>query len=173
MVKSAQASLRQLSVGSWSDVRAIEAAVAEVRAREIHHGWSAKLARLRRHMKPAYYQAPLAAFLRADPSAILGELAKSHGFALENQQRDAWLYQISVMKRALARLGEGYILFEFSVPRLGKRSDVVLLIRGLIVVIEFKVGATIFERRAIEQVHDYALTFWILHSESVSRHSRH
>src|SRR3712207_258272 len=109
------------------------------------------------YMKIAYYHQPITDFLRTDSAAILGALATSHGFALEQQQRDAWIGQIAVMKRSLTHLDIGHILFEFAVPRIGKRSDVVLAIGGFIVVIEFKVGFAAFERRAIEQVHDYAL----------------
>ena len=48
-------------------------------------------------------------------------------------------------------------MFEFAIPRMGKRADVVLLIDGIVLVLEFKVGSETFDRHAIEQVHDYAL----------------
>ncbi|MCE2832726.1 MAG: DUF2075 domain-containing protein [Oxalobacteraceae bacterium] len=52
---------------------------------------------------------------------------------------------------------KGWIYFEFSIPRMGKRADVVLLIGGIVFVIEFKVGSHSFDSYAIEQAHDYAL----------------
>jgi hypothetical protein len=80
-------------------------------------------------MKPAYYQASLGSFLRADPAAVLGELTQFHGFALEQPQRDAWREEIAIMRRLVRHfqyLNSGHILFEFAIPRMGKRADVVL-----------------------------------------------
>lgn len=51
---------------------------------------------------------------------------------------------------------------------MGKRADVVLVIGGIVFVLEFKVGATSFERSAIEQVHDYALDLKNFHRGSHS-----
>jgi len=120
----------------------------------------------REKMQVAYYQAPIPAFVLADESAILGKLTLSHGFALEYQQRNAWLKQISLMKQAVLHFKAGYILFEFAIPRMGKRADVVLVIGGIILVLEFKVGATTFDRSAIEQAHDYALDLKNFHRGS-------
>jgi hypothetical protein len=117
-------------------------------------------------MKSAYYQASNSEFLKADPAAILGELAGSHGFALEQAQRDAWIEQIETMKQALQELDCGHILFEFTIPRMGKRADVVLVFGCAIVVVEFKVRSTTFDRHAVEQVHDYALDLKNFHRGS-------
>jgi hypothetical protein len=117
-------------------------------------------------MQVAYYDAPIRAFLEADEASILGTLVQHHGFALEYQQRDAWLGQIRLLKPALSAVKCGHILFEFAIPRMGKRADVILLINGTIFVLEFKVGASAFERTAIEQVHDYALDLKNFHKGS-------
>ena len=77
-------------------------------------------------MNHSYYQAPIEGFLRVDGDTILGELTRAHGFALEQPQRDAWLAQIAVLKDALAEHRLGQILFEFAIPRMGKRADVVV-----------------------------------------------
>ena len=53
--------------------------------------------------------------------------------------------------------GQGRVLFEFSIPRLGKRIDVVLLIQHILFVIEFKVGEKKFSGSATDQVWDYGL----------------
>lgn len=117
-------------------------------------------------MQVAYYDAPIGAFLETDESSILGTLVQHHGFALEHQQRGAWLGQIRLLKPALSDLGRGHILFEFAIPRMGKRADVVLLVDGTVFVLEFKVGARSFDRSAIEQVHDYALDMKNFHKGS-------
>lgn len=51
----------------------------------------------------------------------------------------------------------GKVYFEYAVPRLGKRIDVVLLIDHVVFVIEFKVGEKEFTSSATDQVWDYAL----------------
>lgn len=51
----------------------------------------------------------------------------------------------------------GYVIFENDIPILGKRIDVVLILRGIIFCIEFKVGEKIILQSHIEQVLDYAL----------------
>lgn len=108
-------------------------------------------------MRDAYYAAPVSDFFHTPDNAILGELARSHHHELEHLQRNAWILQISILKQLLGDRPDGYIFFEFSIPRMGKRADVVLLQGGLVFVIEFKVGAGNFDRYAVDQVHDYAL----------------
>lgn len=117
----------------------------------------------------AYYQASLGSFLRADESQILGELSKAHTFDLTENQRDAWLTQIHVLKDQLGALDRGQVFFEFAIPRMGKRADVVLLIDGVVFVVEFKVGAAAFDRSSIDQVHDYALDLKNFHRGSHDR----
>jgi Uncharacterized conserved protein (DUF2075) len=117
-------------------------------------------------MRIAYYDADIPTFVAADDSAVLGELARAHGFVLELQQRDAWLRQIAILKRSVRHLGGGHVLFEFTIPRMGKRADVVLVIGGVLLVLEFKVGATGFNHAAIEQAHDYALDLKNFHRGS-------
>jgi hypothetical protein len=117
-------------------------------------------------MQNAYCQAPIPEFLLVNESEILGDLTRAHGFVLEQQQRDAWLEQVRIMRHALRGFQIGPILFEFVIPRMGKRADVILVIRGTILVVEFKASATTFERSAIEQVHDYGLDLKNFHRGS-------
>ena len=119
-------------------------------------------------MQVAYYQAPIPAFLLANESEILGKLTRAHGFTLEQQQRNAWLEQVRIMRQAVRQFKIGHMLFEFAIPRMGKRADVVLVIGGTILVLEFKVGATTFDRSGIEQAHDYALDLKNFHRGSHS-----
>lgn len=89
----------------------------------------------------AYYEANIQEFLIADEDAILGALSMQHGFALEHLQKHAWQGQIRILRSLLAPTRLGWIFFEFSIPRMGKRADVVLLAGGVVFVIEFKVGS--------------------------------
>lgn len=114
----------------------------------------------------AYYDADVATYCNTSEKEILGALAQRHGFALEIQQRNAWLEQIRLLKDSLANINAGWVFFEFSIPRMGKRADIVLVVAGVIFVIEFKVGADSFDRAALEQVHDYALDLKNFHRGS-------
>jgi len=105
----------------------------------------------------AYYKNKISAFLVDSQSQILGELANKHHFALDIMQKNAWIEQIIDLKRHLGYFQDGDIFFEFSIPRMGKRVDVLLLIGGVIFVIEYKVGAQNHDTHAIDQVTDYAL----------------
>ncbi len=105
----------------------------------------------------AYYDADIHDFLAADEAAILGTLTLCHGFALEHQQKHAWKQQIQILRSLLPPTIIGRIYFEFSIPRMGKRVDVIIVAKGVVFVIEFKVGAHTFDSYAVAQVHDYAL----------------
>jgi hypothetical protein len=117
-------------------------------------------------LNTAYYEANLASFFNASENEVLGALAAKHRFDLENQQRHAWQQQIRILKDSLSELTGGQLYFEFSIPRMGKRADVILLLEGIVFVIEFKVGAEAIDRSAIEQAHDYALDLKNFHKGS-------
>ena len=106
----------------------------------------------------AYYADLVEDFLDRSSDEILGVLARTSAFAIEASQRDAWIEQIRVLRAPLeAYRGRGKVYFEYSVPRLGKRIDVVLLLDHVIFIIEFKVGEKEFTASATDQVWDYAL----------------
>jgi hypothetical protein len=113
----------------------------------------------------AWYSASLADFLEAGPDMILGQLARNSEFPVLPTQIDAWLHQIQLMK-AEFRGFSGSLLMEFSIPRMGRRVDAVLLIGPAVVLLEFKVGAAVFDRAALDQVWDYALDLKNFHEAS-------
>jgi hypothetical protein len=118
-------------------------------------------------MKRYYYGDAVCAFLAKDPGTILGVLSANHEYALEPTQRDAWLTQIELLQNTLVPYREsGHIYFEFSIPRLGRRIDVVLVLESVIFVLEFKVNANDFSSSAVDQVVDYALDLKNFHETS-------
>ncbi len=119
-------------------------------------------------MQRAYYSDSIANFRRASPHEILGKLTQSSEFDVVPGQRDAWLEEIGILKELLARF-EGAIYFEYAIPRMGKRIDVVLLIGSVIFVLEFKVGEKDFTSYAVDQVWDYALDLKNFHEPSHDR----
>lgn len=117
-------------------------------------------------MKRDYYSDSIDRFRDTSPNEILGVLVKgSGGFAVEPTQRDAWLAEIGILKNVLSNV-HGSIYFEYAIPRMGKRIDVVLLIGCVIVVLEFKVGETEFTSYALAQAWDYALDLKNFHETS-------
>jgi len=116
-------------------------------------------------MKRDYYSSSIADFLQNSTNEILGTLARNSGFAIEQTQRDAWLEEIAILKMTL-RNADGNIYFEYSIPRMGKRIDTVLLIGSVLFVLEFKIGESEFSSHAIDQAYDYALDLKNFHETS-------
>ena len=106
-------------------------------------------------MTRSYYSNSIPDFLTENGDKILGQLIRNHNFATENLQRNAWIKQIEILKAVLKSFASGQIYFEFSIPRMGKRVDNILIIEDFIFVIEFKVGETEYQKHAIEQAVDY------------------
>ena len=113
----------------------------------------------------AYYSATVPAFLTSTPEAILGALLTNSEMAVEPPQRDAWLQEISILKRTLQGL-DGTLFLEFNIPRMGKRIDAVVVAGAMVFVIEFKVWEKRFNRVDLDQVWDYALDLKNFHEAS-------
>lgn len=116
-------------------------------------------------MKREYYSNSIQNFIESDVNEILGILSRNNEFDLGQSQRDAWLFEINFLQNVLFSY-EGSIYFEYSIPRMGKRIDVVIIIQQVIFVLEFKIGDTDFSSNAIDQVWDYALDLKNFHSSS-------
>jgi len=116
-------------------------------------------------MNRAYYSDTIETFLTTPTDEILGILARKSEFADETTQKGAWIEQIRILKKILSGFN-GKIYFEFSVPRMGKRIDVLIIIKSIIFILEFKVGKTEFDNYAIDQVLDYALDMKNFHETS-------
>ena len=119
-------------------------------------------------MKREYYSAPTPSFCAAKPEEILGALgagSATAGFPVTPEQTGAWAQQIDILQKAL-KGKEGKVYFEYSIPRMGRRIDVVLIIEHVIFVLEFKVGAQDFSAYAVDQVLDYALDLSNFHETS-------
>jgi hypothetical protein len=118
-------------------------------------------------MSRAFYSATIEGFLAEDPEKILGALARACGFAVEGPQGHAWDEQIRILKDVLPPYsGGGSVFFEYAVPRLGRRIDVVLIIQTMLFILEFKVGEKHFAEHARDQVWDYALDLKNFHETS-------
>jgi len=97
----------------------------------------------------------------------MGQLIQNSDFTVLPTQRDAWLEEIEILRSAIQGLS-GSIFLEFTIPRMGRRIDAVLLAGTGVLAIEFKVGKDSFDRAAVEQVWDYALDLKNFHEASHS-----
>ena len=116
-------------------------------------------------MKRSYYSDTIANFLDRSIDEILGLLSHHNEFNLEQTQRDAWIEEIKILKKVLIK-SSGQIYFEYSIPRMGQRIDVLLIINSIIFVLEFKIGEKTYSSYAIDQVTDYALDLKNFHETS-------
>jgi hypothetical protein len=116
-------------------------------------------------MPHSYYQDTVKGFLSSPSAEIIGNLNINNQFDGNRQQEYAWEEQINILKRELQGFS-GSILFEFPIPRMGKRVDCLLIIKNVVLVVEFKVGESQFHRYQIDQVWDYALDLKNFHKTS-------
>ena len=119
-------------------------------------------------MSRCLYNSDFGTFLDTDSASIYRILDDNyHGEALTTT-RDAWKAEIDIMKNVVSSLNnaDGQIIFEYDIPRLGKRIDVVLLYRGIVFCLEFKVGESKILESNIDQVLDYALDLKNFHKFS-------
>lgn len=121
-------------------------------------------------MNRSYYSDTISNFINEDSSSVLGKL--NAGYTLENlniKQSRAWAAQIELLKSSLSELGDERILFEFSIPRMGKRADNIIVLGDHILVIEFKIGSDTYDSSSVNQVVDYALDLLNFHETSHSK----
>ena len=114
------------------------------------------------------YVSDIKSFLNKEKETVLGILCERyHGDALTTT-RDAWMKEIEVMQTTLLPWvdTDGRIVFEYDIPRLGKRIDVVLLLNGIIFCLEFKAGQSSILEGDLDQVLDYALDLKNFHKLS-------
>lgn len=118
-------------------------------------------------MKRHYFSESINAFCSLSVEEIIGILILNNEFSSERTQTEAWIRQIEILQPLLIGFN-GSIFFEYSIPRMGKRIDVVLIIDNVIFILEFKVGEKEFLQAAIDQVWDYSLDLKNFHETSVS-----
>ncbi|MDU4622645.1 MAG: DNA/RNA helicase domain-containing protein, partial [Clostridioides difficile] len=117
-------------------------------------------------MKRAYYSSSVNEFIVKDIFTIFGEITCNDQFAADDLQKNTWKKEIGILKRELSTFKDGHLLFEYTIPRIGSRIDNVLIYKGIVFLLEFKVDEDTYPRHAIEQVTDYALDLNCFHKES-------
>lgn len=118
-----------------------------------------------------FYKSSLSDFIQDSLDVIFGKISRADEMDTASTQKYAWEQEIQIMKQVLHPFvnEQAEILFEYTIPRLGKRIDVVVLLRERIFVIEFKAGENEFLHHDVDQVLDYALDLKNFHQGSVDR----
>ena len=110
-------------------------------------------------------------FLEKDRDSIFGVLCDKYHGDTHTTTREAWIREIEILQQQLIPWtgSDGRIVFEYDIPRLGKRIDVVLLLEGIVFCLEFKVGQISILENDVDQVLDYALDLKNFHKYSQDR----
>ena len=124
-------------------------------------------------MARCLYNSTIREFLQLSPEALLGRFVNNYHGAALTTTNEAWANEIHIMQEVLQPWmdEDGQVIFEYDIPRLGKRIDVVLLLRGLIFCLEFKVGERDMLQSNIEQVLSLSRFSCLPDSEQVQANS--
>ena len=117
-------------------------------------------------MCSAFYSSSIKEFFARSEDEVFGIIAKNDEYDSACKQKDAWLEQIHLLKKALNVYSEGSVIFEYSIPRVGGRIDNVVLLEDTIFVLEFKVGNEAYLGSAATQARTYAIDLANFHEES-------
>jgi len=117
------------------------------------------------------YKSTIKEFLEKNTTEIFGSIVLAFHGVDQTTTNEAWEGEISLLQSVLLPWNreDAYIFFEYDIPRLGKRVDVVLLIEGIVFCLEFKVGKKDALQSDMEQVLDYALDLKNFHKFSEDR----
>ncbi len=115
----------------------------------------------------AYYSASISDFLLQSSSEILG-IIHSNDISAETTilQSNTWEEEVRILKEQLRDFSDGRIIFEYTIPRMGKRVDVVVLYKSIVFLLEFKCGDSEYRQSTYDQVYDYALDLRNFQKES-------
>lgn len=116
------------------------------------------------------YKNTFSNFLEESDDAILGQIVNNSDNNAESiQQLNTWREEIKILDEVLFALDNGEVAFEYTIPRIGKRVDNILIYKGMIYLLEFKVGEKEYKNYEIDQVVDYALDLKNFHKESYDK----
>lgn len=104
------------------------------------------------------YSDTIDSFLQKDTDTIVGEITLSATQDINKETSNSWQQEVEVLKDVLSPYAQkGSVYFEYNIPRMGRRADVIVLIDGIVFVLEFKTSEQKFTREALIQVWDYAI----------------
>src|SRR3954470_11654004 len=117
-------------------------------------------------MNRAYYSNSICDFCIEDGDSIYGKISGKYDLnKLTIQQSNAWKSQIKILKQTILNFN-GRVYFEFTIPRMGKRVDNILIIDNCVFILEFKIGSNMYDKYAKDQAFDYGLDLNNFHEGS-------
>ncbi len=117
-------------------------------------------------MSRAYISISSGDVAAAADTDLYGRLASALPFAVEPAQRAAWNFQIAHLRQLARDLPAAHFFMEFLIPRMGRRADLVILHAGIVFVVEYKIGASGFDRASLDQAYGYGLDLKHFHETS-------
>lgn len=104
------------------------------------------------------YSDTIDSFLQKSTDTIVGEITLSATQDINKETSNSWQQEVEVLKNVLSPYAQkGSVYFEYNIPRMGRRADVIVLIDGIVFVLEFKTSEQKFTREALIQVWDYTI----------------
>ncbi|WP_025730635.1 DUF2075 domain-containing protein [Atopobacter phocae] len=117
-----------------------------------------------------YYDNKISNFLKDDSNKIQGIINnRNQLFDAGIKTQKSWQIEINILKNQLREF-EGDIIFEYTIPRIGNRIDVVVIIHGILFLLEYKTNDKQHRKSTDDQVMDYALDLKNFHKESRDRY---
>ena len=119
-------------------------------------------------MNPYQYATTIKDFFSTDENAIIGILTQTNAFDSKRTTIASWKEEISTLKIALNeyKVEDGFVAFEYTIPRVDGRIDCVIGLRGVLFVLEFKTGDTRDINADKEQLLQYVTDLKNFHFES-------
>lgn len=105
-----------------------------------------------------YYSDTISMFLSKSDNEIIGELTLAAQHDINDETLHSWVDEITILRETLAPFSScGSVYFEYNIPRMGRRADVIVIIEGIVFILEFKTAEQKFHRNAVIQVWDYVI----------------
>ena len=83
--------------------------------------------------KRYYYFDTISSFLGRKENEIVGELTLASQHDINEEMSQSWVEEIKTLRDALLPYsGRGSLFFEYNIPRMGRRADVIAVIDGVV-----------------------------------------
>lgn len=119
-------------------------------------------------MDPFQYACSIEELFTVNENSIIGALTKNNNFDTNRKTVESWSSEIKTLKIALRpyQNEDGFVAFEYTIPRVDGRIDCVIGLRGIVFVLEFKTGESQDEDSEKEQILQYVTDLKNFHYES-------
>ena len=120
-------------------------------------------------MQNYQYASTISDFFNKSESEIVQILTENNDFSSTRRTTmNSWHEEVRSIRKALAEYKEenGFVAFEYTIPRVGGRIDCVIGLRGILFVLEFKTGEEQNADADKEQLEQYVIDLKNFHFES-------